>query len=208
MLVLARIMCNLRHLRLGDFVREQAALALAFRVHLEHDPRRRVAGHREKPFKHLDDEVLSEALERRLGSPGRLQSLPLTLRAIQPSCELLQLLLDPFAPAQLATLPFDEAGDLKKWRSGLNEIEKAGKAAHVAILFVYCALAERDRDAAERALAIVPAEGAVNPYDNSLVPRPFFVALVAHTFGEKEKAQAAFMETRAAAQNKMSGQFP
>jgi tetratricopeptide (TPR) repeat protein len=46
----------------------------------------------------------------------------------------------------------------------------------------------------------------VNPYDNSLVPRAFFVALVAHTFGEKEKAQAAFVETRATAQKAIQEQ--
>jgi TolB-like protein len=137
---------------------------------------------------------VEEAAFTRYGLRRFAEAVPLLQRAIalDPS--------DPSAPAQLANLPFDQAGDLKQWRSGLNEIEKAGKAADVAIFFVYCALAERDRDAAERALAIVPAEGAVNPYDNSLVPRSFFVALVAHVFGEKEKALAAFMETQAAAQ--------
>ncbi|PYK60469.1 MAG: hypothetical protein DME43_05125 [Verrucomicrobia bacterium] len=143
---------------------------------------------------------VEEAAFTRYGLRRFAEAVPLLQRAIalDPS--------EPSAPAQLANLPFDQAGDLKQWRSGLNEIEKAGKAAHVAIFFVYCALAERDRDAAERALVIVPAEGAVNPYDNSLVPRPFFVALVAHTFGEKEKAQAAFMETRAAAQKAIQEQ--
>jgi TolB-like protein/class 3 adenylate cyclase/Tfp pilus assembly protein PilF len=143
---------------------------------------------------------VEEAAFTRYGLRRFAEAAPLLQRAIALDP------LDPFAPAQLANLPFDQAGDLKKWRSGLNEIEKAGKAGHVAIFFVACALAERDHDAAERALALVPAEGAVNPYDNSLVPRSWFVALVASTFSEKEKAQAALMETRAAAQKAIQEQ--
>jgi len=101
---------------------------------------------------------------------------------------------DPLAPAQLGTFAFMKSADVKSWRAGLNEIERRGGAAHVAIFFVNCALAERDRSAAQHALALVPPEGAVNPYDNSLIPRAYLVGLVARAFGDVAAAQTAFAE--------------
>ena len=103
---------------------------------------------------------------------------------------------DPLAPAQLAYLPYAKSADVKSWRAGLNEIEQRGRAAHVATLFVDCALAERDHSAADRALALVPPEGAVNPYDNSLIPRAYLIGLVARAFGDGTTAQRAFTEAR------------
>src|SRR5258706_6818738 len=53
MLMLTRIMSDLRYFGLGDLVGKDPAVALAARMHLEHHARRRVAGHREEAFEHV-----------------------------------------------------------------------------------------------------------------------------------------------------------
>ena len=101
----------------------------------------------------------------------------------------------------LATLPFWEHANTRPWRTQLNQIMAEGHdaASHAALSFFYCALAERDRAAATQALTLVPVEGTVNPYDNSLLPRDWLVGLVARVFGEQKAAREAFTRCRPAA---------
>src|SRR5256885_13295867 len=82
------------------------------------------------------------------------------------------LTLDPtnvFIRAWIAQAPYAERADTASWRSQLNTILSEGKkrASHVAFMFVMCALAERDRNAATQALDLVPADGAVDYFDSA-----------------------------------------
>jgi TolB-like protein/Tfp pilus assembly protein PilF len=109
---------------------------------------------------------------------------------------------DYFVRTELSQLPYYERADVRPWRVQLTAIanEGADAAAHSALSFVVCALAERDRGAAARALAIVPPEGAVSPYDNFLLPREWFVGLVARSFGDAKATQPVFAAARNIAQ--------
>ena len=115
---------------------------------------------------------------------------------------------DIFVRATLWQLPYAERADTVPWRSHLNAILKEGNetASHVASLFVYCALAEHDRNAASQALALIPAEGAVNPVSDSLWPRDWYVGLVARSFGDNSGAQNAFTGVRASAEKAVKEQ--
>ena len=108
---------------------------------------------------------------------------------------------DIFARSVLSQLDYKERADTARWRSRLNAILDEGKetAAHVAGAFVDCALSERDRNAAGQAVALVPTEGTIDPANDSLWPRAWFVALVARSFGEAREAQDAFTAARAMA---------
>jgi TolB-like protein/class 3 adenylate cyclase/Flp pilus assembly protein TadD len=134
----------------------------------------------------------------------------LTRRGLNQNAEATKLLKqavelspkdDSFARIALAQIPYFEQADLGPLRSQLNALLKEGTKATVnaAPFFVLCALAERDRGAAARALAFVPAEGALDPYNNFLMSRDWFVGLVARSFGEISKAQTAFAAARAKA---------
>jgi len=108
---------------------------------------------------------------------------------------------DYFARTMLAETPYFEHADLGPWRTQLNAFLKEGAEAtsNAAQFFVLCALAERDRAAAAQALTFIPQEGTVNPLANFLMPRDWFVGLVARSFGDTEKAQSAFTAARATA---------
>ena len=103
-----------------------------------------------------------------------------------------------FVRVLLAQVPYNHSADLASWRARLNDIFVGGKelASHVASAFVYCTLAERNHAAAAEALTLIPPEGTVNPVDDSLWPRDWFVGLVARTLGEKDEAQRAFTAAR------------
>jgi TolB-like protein/Flp pilus assembly protein TadD len=146
--------------------------------------------------------ISEEAAFTRYGLRRYVEAVPLLERA---------LALDPkdvFIRATLWQLPYAERADTGPWRSHLNEILNEGKepASHVASLFVYCALAEHDRNAATQALDLVPAEGAVNPASDSLWPRDWYVGLVARSFGDNSGAQGAFTAVRAGAEKAVKEQ--
>jgi len=106
---------------------------------------------------------------------------------------------DYFARIALAQWPYFSRADLKPLRQQLNEFREEGAEAtsNAAETFVTCALDERDRAAAEQALSYVPEEGSVNDVENFLIPRDWFVGLVARTFEDRDRAQAAFAAGRA-----------
>lgn len=106
---------------------------------------------------------------------------------------------DYFARIALAQAPYFIHADLGPLRQQLNEFREEGAEAtsNAAETFVSCALAERNRTAAEQALTYIPEEGVVNDVENFLLPRGWFVGLVARTFGDNNRAQTAFAAARA-----------
>jgi tetratricopeptide (TPR) repeat protein len=55
----------------------------------------------------------------------------------------------------------------------------------------------RDQAAAEKAVALIPAEGVANSFDEAAVPREYCVGRTAWLFGKKELAQTALTAARA-----------
>ena len=106
---------------------------------------------------------------------------------------------DYFVRITLAQFPYFEHADLGPLREQLNAFREEGAEArsNAAETYVACALAERDRAAAEQALTYVPGEGVINEVENFLIPRDWFVGLVALSFGDNNRAQSAFMAARA-----------
>jgi serine/threonine-protein kinase len=139
--------------------------------------------------------VVEEAGLTRMGLNQNAEATKLFKQAIELSPK------DYFARAALAQIPYFEHADLGPWHSQLNAFLKEGTEATVnaAQFFVLCALAERDHGAAARALAFIPAEGTVDAYANFLMPRDWFVGLVARSFGEISEAQTAFAAARVSA---------
>ncbi len=169
------------HLDIGAVDRRQARWEDALRNFdraVELDPRN---------FLILEEAAFTDAGLRRAAEAASLLERAL---ALAPK--------DIFVRTVLWQLPYDSRADTKPWRSHLNTILEEGKeaASHVAPVFVYCALAERDRNAAADALTLIPAEGAVNSGDGSLWPRDWYVGLVARSFGDNAGAQSAFTAAR------------
>jgi serine/threonine-protein kinase len=73
--------------------------------------------------------------------------------------------------------------------------EDPSAAGTVVDGLLICALCERDRAAAERALAAIPSDGI--GLSSLQYPRPFAEGLVARCFGDLSRAQAAFTKARA-----------
>ena len=106
---------------------------------------------------------------------------------------------DYFARISLAQDSYFGRADNRPLRAQLNILLKEGPEAtsNASQFFVLCALAERDRRAAAQALTFIPSEGALNPFTNFLMPRDWFVGLVARTCGDMSEAQSAFAAARA-----------
>ena len=138
--------------------------------------------------------VVTEEAGFTYGGVGRAaDAVRLLKRAVELSPK------DYFARIALAQWPYFTRADLKPLRQQLNEFREEGAEAtsNAAETFVTCALDERDRAAAEQALSYVPEEGSVNDVENFLIPRDWFVGLVARTFEDRDRAQAAFAAGRA-----------
>ncbi len=105
---------------------------------------------------------------------------------------------DYFARIALAQFPYFEEADLAPLRRQLDAFrgEAAEARTNAAEAFVTLALTDRDRAAAEQALTYFPPEGVVNEVENFLVPREWFVGLVARSFGDNTRAQGAFTAAR------------
>jgi TolB-like protein/Flp pilus assembly protein TadD len=119
-----------------------------------------------------------------------------TTRLLQKAIELSPK--DYFARMQLAMIPYFERADLAPMRAQLNVFEKEGAeaTANAAQTFLIYALAKRDPVAAAQALAFIPAEGSIFENTNFLMPRDWFVGLVARTFGDTKEAERAFTAAR------------
>jgi TolB-like protein/Tfp pilus assembly protein PilF len=100
-----------------------------------------------------------------------------------------------------------ERADIRPLRAELNAIlaENPKAITEIAEDLWECALIERDRAAAERALAAIPSEGLYVP-GNFLRPREEFVGYAARLFGDAETARTALTTARAKLQKTVDEQ--
>ena len=136
--------------------------------------------------------IVEEAAFTQGGVGHAAEATRLLQRAIELSPK------DYFARMQLAMTPYFEGGDLEPLRAQLDVFEKEGAeaTANAAQSFVIYALAKRDPVAAAKALAFVPAEGSIFENTNFLMPRDWFVGLIARTFGDTKEAERTFTAAR------------
>ena len=94
---------------------------------------------------------------------------------------------------------FAETGDAAAWRKQLESVAEQGPdaARTVAFPLLVCSWAQRDRGAAEKAVALIPAEGIANSSDEAAVPREYCVGRTAWLFGNQELARTALTDARA-----------
>jgi serine/threonine-protein kinase len=106
---------------------------------------------------------------------------------------------DPFAHTLIGFSYFAETGDTAAWRKQLEPVAQQGPEAARGIAFplLLCRWVERNRDAAEKAVALIPPEGVANSFDEALVPREYCVGRTAWLFGNKQLAQTALTAARA-----------
>ena len=94
---------------------------------------------------------------------------------------------------------FAETGDAAAWRKQLESVAEQGPEAARTVAFplLFCSWAQRDRAAAEKAVALIPVEGIANSFDEAAVPREYCVGRTAWLFGNKELARTALTDARA-----------
>ncbi len=105
---------------------------------------------------------------------------------------------DYTARITLALIDYSSRADLEPMRVQLDVFEKEGPEAtsNAAQLYLIYALVKRDSASAARALTFIPAEGSISPVGNFLMPREWFIGLVARTFGDTKEAERAFTAAR------------
>jgi eukaryotic-like serine/threonine-protein kinase len=115
---------------------------------------------------------------------------------------------DYFARTQLAQIPLNERADPQPLGVQLSAIlDKDPKAAtDIANGLIDCALALHNPSGATRALQAIRPEGLRDPLNNSLWARDWFVGLAARTFGDADRARAAFTAARAIEEKAVLGQ--
>jgi tetratricopeptide (TPR) repeat protein len=94
---------------------------------------------------------------------------------------------------------FAETGDVAAWRKQLESVAEQGPEAARTVAFplLACSWAQRDRGAAEKTVALIPAEGIANSFDEAAVPREYCVGRTAWLFGNRELARTALTDARA-----------
>jgi TolB-like protein/class 3 adenylate cyclase/Tfp pilus assembly protein PilF len=105
---------------------------------------------------------------------------------------------DPFANYLIGFNSFAQTGDVTGWRKPLQLIaQQSPEAARgVAFPLLVCSWMQRDQSEAEKALALIPAEGISNSLDEASVPREYCVGRTAWLFGNKELAQTSLTAAR------------
>ena len=100
------------------------------------------------------------------------------------------------ARIELALNQLFERADVRPLRAELSKIstEEAGIAEKIADYLFDCALWERDSEATNHALAVMPPQGMQD--SNILSPREWYAGLAARTFGDAAAAHSAFMAAR------------
>jgi TolB-like protein/Flp pilus assembly protein TadD len=93
---------------------------------------------------------------------------------------------------------FAEIGDVAAWRKQLESVAEQGPEASRTVAFplLVCSWAQRDRGAAERTVALIPAEGIANSFDEAAVPREYCAGRTAWLFGNQELARTALTDAR------------
>jgi TolB-like protein/Flp pilus assembly protein TadD len=152
------------------------------------------------------EEAFRRAVELDPGNFSVLEEAGFTLQGVRRYREAEPLLKraltispnDPFARGALGWNAFSEKADVAAWRKELESVANKGPEAArgVAFLSLLCAWAERDRAAAERAVALVPAEGIANTWDETPIPREWCVGRTARIFGDTEVAQTSLDAAR------------
>ena len=106
---------------------------------------------------------------------------------------------DPFVSYSLGFNSFAQTGDVVDWRKRLQLIAQNGPEAARGVAFplLVCSWMQRDKSESEKALALVPAEGIANSFDEAHIPREFCVGRTAWLFGNKDLAQTALTAARA-----------
>ena len=105
---------------------------------------------------------------------------------------------DPFVNFLLGFNSFAQTGDAADWQNSLQRIAQKGpeSARGVAFPLLVSTWMQRDKNGAEKALALIPAEGIANSFDEAFVPREYCVGRTAWLFGNKEVAQTALTAAR------------
>jgi TolB-like protein/Flp pilus assembly protein TadD/class 3 adenylate cyclase len=98
---------------------------------------------------------------------------------------------NPFALYLLGFNSFAQTGDAGAWRKQLDRATENGPDATRAIAYpiLVCSWFQRNRDASEKALALIPAEGITDSYGEANVPREYCEGRTAWLFGDKELAR-------------------
>jgi|GEM_PF-124291 len=105
---------------------------------------------------------------------------------------------DPFVSFLLGFNYFAETGEIAGLRKQLDLVAQQGADAESAVAYplVFCSWLQRDRAAAEKAVALIPPEGIVNSFDEAYIPREFCVGRTAWIFGNKDLAQTSLRSAR------------
>jgi len=100
------------------------------------------------------------------------------------------------ARIELALNQLFERADVRPLRAELSKIstEEAGIAEKIADYLFDCALWERDSEATNHALTVMPPQGMQD--SDTLSPREWYAGLAARTFGDAAAAHSAFMAAR------------
>src|SRR5262245_9859909 len=106
---------------------------------------------------------------------------------------------NPFVTFLIGFNSFAQTGDTADWQNSLQQIAQKGpeSARGVAFPLLVCSWMQRDRAAAEKAVALIPPEGIANSFDEAAVPREYCVGRTAWLFGNRELAQTALTLARA-----------
>ena len=106
---------------------------------------------------------------------------------------------DPFARFLLGFNSFAQTGDAAEWRKLLEVVAQQGPEAARGVAFplLVCSWMQRDKEKSEKALALIPAEGIANSFDEASVPREFCTGRTAWLFGDRDLARSALIEARA-----------
>jgi serine/threonine protein kinase/Flp pilus assembly protein TadD len=94
---------------------------------------------------------------------------------------------------EVAQIPLMSRADIQPLHAELASIlnEEPIATQKIAAPLFLCALMERDTEAADRAIANMPSDGMTG-YGNVLLPKEWYVALAARTFGGERKSEAEF----------------
>jgi adenylate cyclase len=106
---------------------------------------------------------------------------------------------NPFARTLLGFDFFAESSDVAAWRKEMDRVAQQGPEAARGVAFplLLCSWMQRDQTAAEKVVALIPAEGIANSFDEASVPRDYCVGRTAWLFGNKQLAQTALTAARA-----------
>src|SRR5262249_38582780 len=105
---------------------------------------------------------------------------------------------DPFTTYLIGFNSFAQTGDTSEWRKPLQLIAQQGPEAARGVAFpmLVCSWMQRDKNEAEKALALIPSDGISNSFDEASVPREYCVGRTAWLFGDKGNAQTALTAAR------------